>query len=180
VEFRETGIAGCHLVVPTVHADDRGVLVKTYLESAFADRGLPTHFPEQFYSRSRRGVVRGLHVQLPPAAQDKLVCCVAGEVFDVVVDLRAGSPTYGRHASFSLTAEAWQLVYVPVGLAHGFAAVSDQATMAYLATAEYAPGTDGGIRWDSAGVDWPVDAPVVSTRDAGLPPLGEYRTPFTA
>ena len=69
VEFRETGIAGCHLVVPTVHADDRGVLVKTYLESAFADRGLPTHFPEQFYSRSRRGVVRGLHVQLPPGPE---------------------------------------------------------------------------------------------------------------
>ena len=180
MEFRETELAGCHVIVPAVHPDDRGVLVKTYLESAFADRGLPTHFPEQFYSRSHRGVVRGMHVQLPPAAQGKLVCCVAGAVFDVVVDLRAGSPTYGRHLTFRLTAEDWQMLYIPVGLAHGFAAVSEEATLAYLATAEYAPGTDGGIRWDSAGIDWPVEAPTISRRDAELPPLAEYRTPFTA
>ena len=179
LELRETGLAGCRTVHPVVRGDERGVFVKTYLASAFAAEGLPTHFPEQFYSRSARGVVRGLHVQDPPAAQGKLVFCVAGEVLDVVVDVRAGSPTYGEHVTVSLTSEEWTGVYVPVGLAHGFATLSETATVAYLATAEYQPGTDGGVRWDSAGISWPFDAPVVSTRDAGLPPLEDYRTPFT-
>jgi dTDP-4-dehydrorhamnose 3,5-epimerase len=179
VELRETALAGCFLLQPAVHTDERGLLAKTYLRSAFSGAGLPTSFDEQFFSRSRRGVVRGLHFQTPPAPQGKVVCCVAGEIFDVVVDLRAGSPTYGRHVSFVLSSENWRALYVPVGFAHGFAAVSESATVCYLATAEYQPGTDGGIRWDSAGIDWPVDGPVVSARDAELAPLDEFRTPFS-
>jgi dTDP-4-dehydrorhamnose 3,5-epimerase len=178
-ELQETGLAGCLLVQPPVHPDERGTFVKTYLESAFAAAGLPTRFPEQFVSRSRRGVVRGLHFQLAPAEQAKLVSCVAGEVLDVVVDLRAGSPTYGEHRTFSLTSDTWTAVFVPVGFAHGFAALSATATMTYAASAEYQPGTDGGIHWNSAGIRWPVEAPVVSPRDAALPALADFETPFS-
>lgn len=178
MEIRETRLAGCCTVHPVVRPDERGVFVKTYLESAFTAAGLPTRFPEHFYSRSGQGVVRGLHFQTPPAAQDKVVSCVDGEVLDVVVDLRAGSPTYGEHLTFRLTAQEWTAVFVPVGFAHGFAALSPTATVAYLATAEYQAGTDGGVRWDSAGIRWPFDEPVVSARDAGLPALADFRTPF--
>jgi dTDP-4-dehydrorhamnose 3,5-epimerase len=164
---------------PVVRRDVRGTLVKTFLGSAFADAGLPTRFPEQFFSQSRRGVVRGLHFQAPPAPQGKLVYCVSGEVFDVVVDLRAGSATYGEHVTAVLSSENWTGLYVPVGFAHGFAALSETATLAYLATAEYEPGTDGGVRWDSAGIAWPVDSPIVSDRDAELPRLADLRTLFS-
>jgi dTDP-4-dehydrorhamnose 3,5-epimerase len=178
MEVRETSLRGCFTLQPVVHADERGTLVKTYLESAFSAAGLPTHYPEQFFSQSMRGVVRGLHFQTLPAPQGKVVRCVSGEVFDVVVDLRAGSPTYGEHLTFSLTSENWTGLYVPVGFAHGFAALSDTATVAYLGTVEYRPGTDGGIRWDSAGITWPVDSPVISGRDGELPVLGDFQTPF--
>lgn len=177
--MEETALGGCLTLQPVVRPDERGLFVKTYLESAFAAAGLPTRFPEQFYSRSRQGVVRGLHFQFAPAEQAKVVFCVAGAVVDVVVDLRAGSPTYGEHVTCTLTSENWRAMFVPVGFAHGFAAVSEHATMAYLATAEYRAGTDGGIRWNSAGIDWPVESPVVSPRDAALPALAEFRTPFS-
>jgi dTDP-4-dehydrorhamnose 3,5-epimerase len=178
VRISETALPGCFLMQPVVRRDARGTLVKTFLESSFAAEGLPTRFPEQFFSQSRRGVVRGLHFQSPPAPQGKLVHCVAGEVFDVVVDLRAGSATYGEHVAAVLSSENWTGLYVPVGFAHGFAALSETATVAYLATGEYQPGTDGGVRWDSAGIDWPVDSPIVSDRDAQLPRLADLQTPF--
>jgi dTDP-4-dehydrorhamnose 3,5-epimerase len=178
MEIRETALAGCYTVHPAVRPDERGVFVKTYLGSAFAAAGLPTGFPEQFFSRSRQGVVRGLHVQFAPADQAKLVHCVSGAVFDVAVDVRVGSPTYGEHVACTLTDEDWTALYVPVGFAHGFAVLSGTATVGYLATAEYAPGTDGGVRWDSAGIDWPVAEPVLSPRDAALPPLAEFESPF--
>ncbi|MCZ2827145.1 MULTISPECIES: dTDP-4-dehydrorhamnose 3,5-epimerase [unclassified Modestobacter] len=179
MELRETRLPDCLTLHPVVRPDERGAFVKTFLASAFAEAGLPTHFPEQFYSRSTRGVVRGLHFQTPPAPQAKVVHCVAGEVLDVVVDLRAGSRTYGEHVTVRLSSAEWNGVYVPVGFAHGFAALSAEATVAYLATAEYQAGTDGGVHWDSAGIRWPFDAPVVSARDAGLPALADFRTPFS-
>ena len=179
MEIRDTAIPGCHTVHPAVHSDARGTLVKPFAESAFAAAGLPTRFPEVFVSRSRRGVVRGLHFQVPPAPQAKLVTCVAGEVLDVVVDVRAGSPTHGRHVTCTLSADDGVALFVPVGLAHGFAVLSAEATVAYLGTAEYVPGTDGGIRWDSAGISWPFDSPVLSDRDAALPALDGFASPFS-
>lgn len=179
MELRETTLPGCLTVHPQVRADERGTLVKPYLESAFAAAGLPTRFPEYFVSRSRGGVVRGLHLQLPPAPQGKLVSCVAGEVLDVLVDVRVGSPTYGRHTTVALSAASGVAVWVPVGFAHGYAVLSEEATVSYLATAEYLPGTDGGVRWNSAGVGWPVEHPLVSPRDAGLPALADFASPFS-
>lgn len=179
-DVRETGLPGVLSIHPVVHADPRGVLVKTHLRSAFAEAGLPTDFPEQFVSRSVRGVVRGLHHQLPPGEQAKVVTCLDGRIQDVVVDLRVGSPTYGEHTSVVLDSEEWVSLYVPVGFAHGYAVTSAGATVHYLASAEYVPGTDAGVRWDSAGIRWPDAAPQVSVRDAQLPALADYVSPFRA
>lgn len=174
-----TSIPGCLELHLPCFEDDRGRLVKPFQRSAFADAGLPTEFVEQFYSRSRAGVVRGLHFQTPPRALAKLVTCVAGAAWDVVLDLRAGSPAYGRHLPIGLSAAQANAILIPQGCAHGFLAASD-AVLAYWVTAEHSPGHDAGVRWDSAGIEWPLDGgpPTVSARDAALPALADYATPF--
>ena len=137
MKLESTDLEGVFLVHPIVRPDERGSFVKTFQASVFEEAGLQTNFPEHFFSESKKGVVRGLHFQTPPAAQDKLVFCPAGEVMDVVVDVRAGSPTYGQHVSFRLSSEDWTAAYIPVGFAHGFVALSEAAVMAYLVSAEY-------------------------------------------
>jgi dTDP-4-dehydrorhamnose 3,5-epimerase len=178
MKVRETRLAGCLELEPPIHPDGRGLFVKPFQTSAFQEVGLPVDYREIFYSRSRRGVVRGLHFQRPPQAQDKLVYCVAGAVFDVVVDLRRASPTYGKCETFALDADRWRMVFIPAGLAHGFAALTDEAVMAYAVTTEHAPDLDSGIRWDSVPVEWPVAEPVVSDRDRALEPFSTFASPF--
>lgn len=174
-----TNLEGCWEIRPRLIADDRGTFVKTFHRATFEQWGLPTDFPEAFYSVSRRGVLRGLHFQLPPAAHAKLVTCVSGKILDAAVDLRQGSPTYGRHALLELSAEQANMLYVPVGLAHGFYALTDRATVLYNVTTMHAPALDTGIRWDSAGIPWPEPRPVVSARDAAFPSLSDFQSPFT-
>lgn len=178
IEIRATRLPGCFELQPDVHRDRRGSFVKPYVHSVFEDLGLSTTWRERFYSQSVRGVIRGLHLQEPPAVQDTLVHCVAGSVFDAVVDLRAGSPTFGEFEAFTLDASRWTALYVPVGFAHGFAVLSADAVMTYTVSAEHNPACDTGPRWDSVDIPWPVDQPVVSGRDAGLPSLADYATPF--
>jgi len=173
-----TEIPGClELQLPCAE-DERGRLVKPFQRSVFADAGLPADFVEQFYSRSRAGVLRGLHFQTPPRGLAKLVTCVAGDAWDVVLDLRAGSPAYGRHVEVGLSAARANAILIPEGCAHGFLA-GDDAVLAYWVTAEHSPDHDAGVRWDSAGIPWPLDgAPTVSARDAALPALSDFTTPF--
>lgn len=173
-----SSIDGCCEVQPRVMEDARGRFVKVFHEDAFRALGLETHFAEEYYSVSHRGVVRGMHFQLPPADHAKVVYCVQGEVFDVVLDLRVGSPTYGQTASFHLSAEQGNYVYIPRGMAHGFCATSETATLVYKVTSVYTPASDTGIRWDSIGVSWPADAPLVSDRDAGLISFADFVSPF--
>jgi dTDP-4-dehydrorhamnose 3,5-epimerase len=180
VNVTPTGLAGCVRLTPRVVPDDRGLFVKTFQSSVFNSLRLDADWREQFYSRSRRGVIRGLHFQRPPADHAKLVSCVRGRVFDVAVDLRKGSPTYGRAAGVELDDEGWEMLFIPSGFAHGFAALSDDAVMAYLTTSEHDPACDTGIRWDSAGIRWPVDEPIVSERDRALPALDGFDSPFLA
>ena len=135
-------------------------------------------FAEQYYSVSHSGVLRGLHFQLPPSDHDKLVYCTAGAAFDVALDLRLGSPEFGRHIGLTLSAEAHNLLYLPRGFAHGFCVTEGPATMVYNTTTPYAPEHDTGILWNSAGIDWPVDTPLVSTRDRNFPALDEFESPF--
>jgi len=173
-----TALPGCLLLQPRVLQDDRGSFVKPFTAQDFGALGLATQFAEQYYSHSRRGVVRGMHFQRPPAQHAKLVYCVHGAVFDVVLDLRAGSPAYGQAASFTLSAEEGNALYIPAGMAHGFCATSELATLVYNVTSAYAPEHDSGVRWDSIGVDWPVQAPLLSPRDLTFAALADFDSPF--
>ncbi len=174
----ETIIPGCRQLLPAVRGDARGRFVKVFHEEAFAAAGLATDFAEQYSSRSRRGVLRGLHFQEPPFDHDKLVFCVFGTVLDVAVDLRLGSPAYGRHVMLELSAEAGNIMFVPRGLAHGVLALSEGAIIVNNTTTVYAPEADAGIAWNSAGIDWPEKSPILSQKDADLPSLSAYQSPF--
>lgn len=175
---KETGIAGCFEITPRLFRDDRGSFVKTFHTGSFGEHGLVTSFAEEFYSWSNRGVLRGLHFQTPPSDHTKVVTCLSGEVLDVVVDLRVGSPTFGSHKLFNLRSSEATILYIPSGLAHGFMAVSDEALMYYQVTSVHDPASDHGIHWDSAGIRWPIKEPLVSPRDAAFPALKDFVSPF--
>lgn len=167
-----SAIAGLELR-PAFSADDpRGRFVKLHSEGD--DRFAQETWREIYYSTSGRGVVRGMHLQLPPHDHVKAVHCLAGRAVDVVVDVRAGSPTLGAHATFDLDAERPELVVVPKGCAHGFQALEPGTVMVYLVGTAHAPDADSGIRFDSFGFDWPLPPTEVSARDQGLPTLAEF------
>lgn len=170
------------IIHPTRHGDARGWFTEVYSERAFAERGIACRFVQDNHSLSRPAwTLRGLHFQSPPHGQDKLVRCVRGRIWDVAVDLRAGSPTYGRSVGAELSAENGRQLFVPVGFAHGFLTLEPDCEVTYKVSAPYAPDADGGIRWDSAGIDWPLPAgvrPELSPKDEGLPPLADLPSPF--
>src|SRR5437773_10781018 len=169
------------LIEPKVFEDDRGWLVVTYKRSEFAANGIGAEFRQDNHSRSTaKGVVRGLHYQKDPAAQGKLVRCLVGAIYDVAVDIRKGSPTYGRWVGVELTAESRRMLWVPAGFAHGFCTLTDVSEVGYKATAEYSAAHDRGFRWNdpAVGVTWPVKAPVLSPKDAQAPPLAEADNNF--
>ena len=143
-----------------------------------AAHGIRADFKEVYCSTSVRDVIRGMHFQVPPHQHAKLVWCLAGTVTDVVLDLRSGSPTYGRAVALEIGGEGPTGVYVPEGCAHGFAVLSAQATLLYLVTSVHAPDADWGIRWDSFGFDWGIPRPILSERDRGHPTLDAFVTPF--
>ena len=178
MRFQPTPIPGCFEIPLPTCRDARGTFVKTFQSDRFAESHLATRFAEEYYTVSHRGVLRGLHFQVPPRDHDKIVYCLSGEVMDAIVDLRRGSPGYGRHHVFRLSGENPALVYIPRGVAHGFYVLSDQAIMAYKVTSAYSPEHDKGILWNSAGIPWPDRAPLLSERDMRFSPLGEFRTPF--
>jgi dTDP-4-dehydrorhamnose 3,5-epimerase len=178
IEIVPGKIAGVRRLRPTVQRDRRGSFVKIVHEDIFAAHGLPTRFAEQYYSVSAHNVLRGLHFQTPPHDHYKLVSCIEGVVFDVVVDLRKSSKSYGCHESFELDGAIGDSVFIPSGCAHGFYVRSQTANVLYNVSTVYAPSHDTGIRWDTVGIPWPCDAPIVSDRDAALMPFAEFKTPF--
>ena len=177
-QIQETSLEGCLRILPHVREDRRGLFIKTFHIEAFRTLGLPTSFAEEYFSVSKRGVLRGLHFQTPPMAHEKIVCCAQGEVLDAVVDLRRSSPTYGQHALFSLNSAEGAMLYIPKGMAHGFYTVSETALMIYQVTSVYAPDCDAGICWDSAGIPWNAEHPALSERDQGFPALTDFVSPF--
>jgi len=176
--LKDTALSGCFEIQPRVMDDARGRFVKVYHAPAFSELGLATDFEEEYYSHSRKHVIRGMHFQTPPEDHVKLVYCVHGEVFDVVVDLRSGSSTYGKTATFYLSAEKGNCLYIPKGLAHGFCTTSDLATLVYRVSSVYAPHHDTGVLWSSIDVEWPTERPIISERDAMFKPLSEFESPF--
>ena len=177
-DAEETSLPGCLRICPIVRADRRGTFVKTFHVEEFRQLGLPTSFAEEYFSVSQHGVLRGLHFQIPPMEHEKIVYCAQGEVLDAVVDLRRGSPTYGRHELFHLCAEEGTMIYIPKGMAHGFYVLSENALMMYQVTSVYAPDCDAGVRWDSAGIPWNAADPILSERDTLFPSLDAFASPF--
>lgn len=162
------------LVKPRIFPDDRGFFLETHKESEFRPAGITGPFVQDNHSRSTRGVLRGLHYQLPPRAQGKLVGVVTGAIWDVAVDLRRASPTFGRWVAAELTEENGHRLWVPPGFGHGFVTLSDVADVYYKCTDEYAPDLEKGVRWDDPdlAVAWPLTDVQVSARDEQLPMLG--------
>ena len=168
----ETSLAGAMLIEPKVFGDARGFFYESYNKAAWAQAGLAVDFVQSNVSRSARGVLRGLHYQWPNP-QGKLVSVLEGEVYDVAVDIRRGSPTFGKSLGVMLTADNHRHFWLPEGFAHGFCVVSEFATFAYQCTALYDPKADAGIRWNDAAlaIDWPVSAPLLSDKDRRTPLL---------
>lgn len=177
-DVRPTIIPGVSEIRCRQFRDQRGNFAKTFHVDAFNAHGLATDFREEFYSVSHRRVLRGMHFQMPPHEVTKLVFVVQGAIMDVVIDLRVGSPAFGRHVKISLDATIANMVYVPAGMAHGYYVLSESATVVYKMTGTYAPSADTGIAWNSAGIAWPDSSPIISRRDAELASLEAFRSPF--
>lgn len=176
--FKPAQLAGCFEIQPNIVEDNRGRFVKVFHADTFAEMGLATEFSEEYYSHSKLGVIRGMHFQTPPAELTKLVYCVTGTVFDVLLDLRVGSPTFGQTETFTLSAAQGNYLYIPKGVAHGFCVTSASATLVYKVTNVYAPEYDAGLLWSSINVDWPIATPILSSRDANFMPLSQFQSPF--
>jgi len=174
----ETPIPGCFELIPRIFQDDRGKLIKTYHEDTYKELGLGTTFTEEYYSGSKKGVLRGLHFQTPPHDHIKCVTCISGKIFDVVVDLRKDSPTYQQHYALELDSEKGNMLYIPAGLAHGFYVMTDYAIFLNRTSTVFNPQSDAGIRWDSCGIDWPDKTPILSEKDINMPSMEEYKSPF--
>ena len=175
------GLEGLVLVEGRSFPDERGFFMESWREDDWRAAGFPPLVQDNL-SRSRKNVVRGLHYQKPPQAIGKLVRCLRGRIFDVAVDLRRGSPSFGRWAGVELTDEGSRMLWIPEGFAHGFCALSDVADVAYKVTGYWSPAVDGGLLWSDpdVGVRWPVEArdAVVSAKDAALPRLAQSDAGF--
>jgi dTDP-4-dehydrorhamnose 3,5-epimerase len=179
-QFERLKIQDVILVTARHFADDRGFFLESYKQSEFAENGIPWTFVQDNRSHSTHRVLRGLHYQMQPKAQGKLVMALAGEIFDVAVDIRQNSPTYGKWVGATLSADRFNMLYIPVGFAHGFCVLSERADVLYKVTDEYSASLDRGIRWDDPqiGIDWPMADPILSEKDALLPCLGDAENNF--
>jgi dTDP-4-dehydrorhamnose 3,5-epimerase len=174
MRFSETSIPGVVVIQPQVHRDPRGFFLETFHAEKFTAGGVPAVFVQDNHSSSVRDTVRGLHMQrLKP--QGKLVRVVEGKIWDVAVDLRTDSPTYGQWTAMTLSADGFEMLYIPEGCAHGFCVLSDVAQVQYKCTALYDPADEIGIAWNDPdlAIDWPVTTPILSARDRSNPPLAQ-------
>lgn len=174
----ETAIPGCFEVLCNSFQDKRGRFTKTFHQPAFEAFGLRTDWKEEYYSVSARGVLRGMHFQTPPCDHAKLVYCLQGEVLDVVVDLRLGSPSFGQCVSFRLSPQQANSIYIPSGLAHGFLSLSEDSVMQYKVTSVHSSEHDAGVLWSSLDFEWPEESPILSDRDKQHTRLDDFSSPF--
>ena len=178
--FTKLDIPDVILIEPRTFADSRGFFLETYKRSEFAANGIAVEFVQSNYSHSIRGTLRGLHYQKPPQAQAKLLMAPRGEIFDVAVDIRQGSPTYGQWVGETLSEENLHMLYVPAGFAHGFCVLSEEADLVYQTTAEFTPELETGICWNdpTIGIQWPIAEPLLSPRDTQLALLEDAGVDF--
>ena len=174
--FERLKIEDLILVRPKVFGDNRGFFAECYKKSDFALNGINVDFVQDNHSKSSKGVLRGLHYQQSPYAQAKLIKCIKGQIYDVAVDIRPDSKSFGKYVKVELSEDNKCMLYIPEGFAHGFVVLSDEAELIYKTSAEYAPEYDNGIRWDdkNLNIDWGIDfEPVLSEKDKKLPYLKE-------
>jgi dTDP-4-dehydrorhamnose 3,5-epimerase len=176
----QTKIPQVMQVLFKTHTDQRGSFTKVYQESLFAGHQLKPDFAEAYYTISKQGVLRGMHFQVPPHDHGKFVYCILGTVFDVVLDLRVGSPTFGQHDILILRDKDGERngLYIPKGVAHGFYSMSETTILGYNTTTEHSPNCDTGILWNTFGVNWPSQAPICSQRDQDFVTFSEFKSPF--
>ncbi|PJZ55323.1 dTDP-4-dehydrorhamnose 3,5-epimerase [Leptospira adleri] len=184
MQFKRFPIEGPVLIEPKVYGDERGFFFESFKSSTFVQENIPVDFQQDNHSRSAKGVLRGMHFQIPPFEQGKLVRVVRGRVIDVIVDIRKGSPTFGQWVSADLSEENKNIFWVPPGFAHGFITLEDNTDFLYKVTREYNPQKEIGIRWEdpSLGIPWKNWLPnfdfIVSKRDQETPFLSDFETPF--
>lgn len=179
IEKQSLGLLGVFSFKLPSHIDRRGGFTKIYASSKFEQAFSQFTIKEQYYTRSSKKVVRGLHFQEPPNEHIKIVQCLSGTIFDVILDLRIKSPTYKQHVSIELKSTEPTCVYIPKGCAHGFMSMVEDSTVLYSVSSEYSPGSDKGVHWQSAGIKWPqIGVPIVSDRDQAHPELNRYSSPF--
>lgn len=183
MQVEQLAIPGLLLITPKVHRDPRGFFVESYVQRTLAAQGLGDHFVQDNHALSRdAGVVRGLHLQAPPVPQGKLVRVTRGSIYDVAVDVRHGSPTFGKHVAVTLTAENFQQLWVPPGFLHGYATLKPDTEVIYKVTGYYAPECDRGVMWNdpALGIQWPVvtTAAILSAKDQANRPLAEHPVYF--
>lgn len=180
MQVEQTKLPGLLLLTPARHGDSRGFFSESWNRRTLADHGVALDFVQDNHSLSAEaGTVRGLHFQSPPHAQAKLVRCGRGALFDVAVDIRRGSPTYGQWVGEELSAENGRQLLVPTGFLHGFITRLPETEICYKCTDYYAPDCDGAVRWDSCGINWGFDGiPVLSDKDAAASALADFNSPF--
>ncbi|SPF78895.1 dTDP-4-dehydrorhamnose 3,5-epimerase [Aliiroseovarius pelagivivens] len=181
MKITETTLPGVLLLEPARFGDDRGFFSESWNRQRMSENGIDIDFVQDNHSLSRQvGTVRGLHFQSPPHAQAKLVRCGRGSLFDVAVDIRKGSPTYGQWVGYELSFENGRQLLVPEGFLHGFITRSPDTEIVYKCSDYYAPDCDGAVRWDSCGIDWDFDGePQLSPKDQDAPALADFDSPFT-
>ena len=183
MKFIKTKISDVYIIEPSVFGDNRGYFLESFNLEKFEENIYPIKFVQDNESKSSKGVLRGLHFQKPPFNQAKLVRCIEGRVMDVAVDIRKGSPTYGKHVAIELTGENKRQLFVPRGFAHGFSVLSHTAVFAYKVDNTYAPDFDDGIRWNDKelNIQWGLEESevLVSAKDTELPFFSEFESPFT-
>ncbi|MCL2603254.1 MAG: dTDP-4-dehydrorhamnose 3,5-epimerase [Defluviitaleaceae bacterium] len=178
----EMDLAGAKIIEPDVYEDNRGFFYENYSMAKLSVYGITDHFVQDNHTFSRKaGTLRGLHFQLEPYAQAKIIRCTRGKVLDVVVDIRVGSPTYGKWVSVELSADNFKQVYIPKGFAHGFLTLTDDVELQYKASNYYSPDCDRGIRWNdfTIGIEWGITNPILSDKDKIAPFLTESENNFT-
>ena len=180
MDIEKTALSGVVILTPRRFGDDRGWFTETWNAERMTEAGLDLGFVQDNHSFSAQaGTLRGLHYQSPPRAQDKLVRCSRGAIRDVAVDARRGSPTYGKWVAVDLSAENGRQLLVPKGFLHGFVTLTPDCEVQYKCTDTYSPAHDGGVRWNSVGIDWGLSGdPVLSAKDAVAPAFADWDSPF--
>ena len=178
MELKKTLLEGCFEIKPITFLDQRGTFTKTFHKKDFKRLGLNSDWTEDYYTYSKKSVIRGMHIQLPSSDHFKLVHCLYGEVLDVLLDLRPSSPSFGKTHSLKLSSKKKNGIYISKGIAHGFLSLTEKSLLTYKVSSAHSPKHDTGVSWNSFGFEWPVKNPIISDRDKNLEELKDFNSPF--